>query len=127
MHQTARPIGTLTNITQRHEATSVRIPPATRPMAPPAAETVVKRPMARTRWGPSENTVVSSASADGAASAAPTPWAARAASSMEPVTANPPRRELAEKIAMPARNVRRRPMRSPARAPSSRNPPKVRR
>ncbi len=39
--QTRMPIGTLTNITQRHETRSVRSPPATRPVAPPAAETVV--------------------------------------------------------------------------------------
>ncbi len=44
-------MGTLTNMTQRHDANSVSSPPATRPMAPPAAETVVKRPMARTRSG----------------------------------------------------------------------------
>ena len=32
--QTAIPIGTLTNITQRHETSSVSSPPATSPMAP---------------------------------------------------------------------------------------------
>ena len=71
---TAIPIGTFTNITQRHETSWVSAPPATRPIAPPAADTVVKRPMARTRWGPSEKMVVRSASEEGAASAAPTPW-----------------------------------------------------
>ena len=39
--RTAIPIGTLTNMTQRHETNWVRSPPAMRPMAPPAAETVV--------------------------------------------------------------------------------------
>ena len=72
------PIGTFTNITQRHETSWVSAPPATRPMAPPAADTVVKRPMARTRWGPSEKMVVRRASDDGAARAAPTPCRARA-------------------------------------------------
>src|SRR6202034_4628087 len=71
--QTASPIGTLTNITQRQETSWVKAPPATRPIAPPAADTVVKRPMARILWGPSEKTVVKRASEDGAASAAPTP------------------------------------------------------
>ena len=60
-------MGTLTNITQRHDTSWVRAPPATRPIAPPAADTVVKRPMARTRWGPSEKMVVRRASEDGAA------------------------------------------------------------
>ena len=88
------PIGTFTNITQRHDTSWVRAPPATRPIAPPAADTVVKRPMARTRWGPSEKMVVSSASEEGAASAAPTPWRARADRSIQPATANPPKSEL---------------------------------
>ena len=92
--RTASPIGTFTNITHRHETSSVRMPPATSPTAPPAAETVVKRPIARMRAGPSENTVVSNASAEGAARAAPTPWRARAASSCQEVAATPPRSEL---------------------------------
>ena len=119
------PIGTFTNITQRHETSCVSAPPATRPMAPPAADTVVKRPMARTRWGPSEKMVVRSASEDGAANAAPTPCRARAERSIQPETANPPKSELAVKMAMPARKVRRRPRRSPERAPRSRRPPNV--
>ena len=39
--RTASPIGTFTNMTQRHETSSVSTPPATRPVAPPAADTVV--------------------------------------------------------------------------------------
>ncbi len=38
---TVMPIGTLTNMTQRHETHWVSSPPSTRPVAPPAAETVV--------------------------------------------------------------------------------------
>ena len=71
--KTTIPIGTLTNITQRHDTSWVRAPPATRPMAPPAADTVVNRPIARTRSRPSENMVVSRASDEGAAKAAPAP------------------------------------------------------
>ena len=41
MSHTASPIGTLTNMTQRQETSSVSSPPATRPVAPPAADTVV--------------------------------------------------------------------------------------
>ena len=88
------PIGTFTNITQRHETSWVSAPPATRPIAPPAADTVVKRPMARTRWGPSEKMVVSSASEEGAARAAPTPCRARADRSIQPERASPPKSEL---------------------------------
>ena len=115
--KTTRPMGTLTNITQRQEASSVSTPPATSPMAPPAAETVVNSPIARTRWAPSEKTLVRRASEDGAANAAPTPWRARAPSSIHPARANPPRSELSEKMATPRRKVRRRPRRSPERAP----------
>ena len=122
MAHTASPIGTLTNITQRQDRNSVRKPPATRPVAPPAADTVVNRPMARTRCWPSGKTDVSSASEEGAASAAPTPCMARLASSIQLSAANPPTSELREKIAMPSRNVRRRPRRSPARAPSNKQP-----
>ena len=35
------PMGTFTNMTQRQETNCVSRPPAMRPMAPPAAETVV--------------------------------------------------------------------------------------
>ncbi len=70
---TAIPMGTFTNMTQRHDAHWVSSPPATSPMAPPAADTVVKRPIARTRWAPSGNNVVSRANEEGAAKAAPTP------------------------------------------------------
>ena len=63
--RTTIPIGTLTNITQRHDTSWVSAPPATRPMAPPAADTVVKRPIARTRSRPSEKMVVSRASDGG--------------------------------------------------------------
>ena len=38
---TATPMGTLTNITHRQDTSSVSSPPATRPIAPPAADTVV--------------------------------------------------------------------------------------
>ncbi len=123
--QTASPMGTLTNITQRQDTSWVNAPPATRPIAPPAADTVVNRPMARIRSRPSEKTVVKRANEDGAASAAPTPCKARAERSIHPVTANPPNRELRVKMAMPARNVRRRPRRSPDRAPSRSRPPNV--
>jgi hypothetical protein len=119
-------MGTFTNMTQRHDASSVKRPPATSPMAPPAADTVVYSAMARTRSAPSANLVVNNDRAAGAARAAPSPWSARAASSIEPVVARPPAMELTENNAMPVKNERRRPIRSPARAPRSSRPPKVR-
>ena len=76
-------MGTFTNMTQRQDTSWVSSPPAMRPMAPPAAETVVKSPMARTRAGPSANETVRSDRADGAANAAPRPWRARAARSIQ--------------------------------------------
>ena len=82
-------MGTLTNITQRQDTSCVSAPPATRPIAPPAADTVVKRPMARTRSRPSEKMVVSRASEDGAANAAPTPCRARADRSIQPGDGQP--------------------------------------
>ena len=50
--RTATPIGTFTNITQRHETSWVSAPPATSPTAPPAAETVVNSPIARPAGAP---------------------------------------------------------------------------
>ena len=75
---------------------------------------------------PSAKVVVRSDNAEGAANAAPMPCTARAASNIHPVAAKPPTRELKVKRAMPARKTRRRPSRSPARAPRSNRPPKVR-
>src|SRR5579875_2500779 len=123
---TAAPIGTFRNMTQRHDATSVTTPPTTGPRAAPAAEAVAYRAMARSRAGPSENLVVSRDSAVGAARAAPAPWRARAASSMDELVASPPANELKVNKPMPNRNTRRWPQRSPARAPRSSNPPKAR-
>ncbi|KQX66107.1 hypothetical protein ASD06_06880 [Angustibacter sp. Root456] len=123
---TPMPMGTLTYITQRHETHSTSMPPATRPMAAPPMETAVNRPRARLRSRPSGTLTVSSASTAGAASAAPTPCTAREAMSHSPVVARPPTKEAAVKTSMPARKTRRRPNRSPARAPSSSRPPKAR-
>jgi hypothetical protein len=121
-----RPMGTFTNSTQRHDSQEVRMPPASRPMAPPATATAPKTPKARLRSVPSAKLVVINDSAVGAAMAAPTPWRARAASSRPDVVARPPRKEARVKTRMPAMKVRRRPRMSPARPPSSRRPPKVR-
>jgi hypothetical protein len=120
-----RPIGTLTNSTQRQLAHWVSMPPASRPMAAPEPETAAKTPKARLRSSPSAKLVVIRASAVGEAKAPPTPWSARKASSEPEFQAKPPASEATENSRMPAMKVRRRPMMSPMRPPSSSRPPKV--
>ena len=122
---TARPMGTLTNITQRHEAHWVSRPPATRPSGSAGGGDGGEQPDGPHPGRPSGKMVVSRARAAGAARAPPTPCRARAASSIQLAVASPPASELTENRAMPARKVRRRPSRSPDRAPSRSRPPKV--
>src|SRR5919206_353115 len=74
------------------------------------------------RSGPSRKLVVSSASVDGAAIAAPTPCSARAPRSQACVCASPPRNDATVNSATPATNVRRRPRMSPMRAPRTASP-----
>ena len=83
------------------------------------------RAIALDRLWPSGKLAVSSDSDEGATMAAPTPCRARAAISHEPVGATPTRNEAPTKIARPAMKIRRRPIRSPSRAPSSSRPPKT--
>ena len=49
---TVSPMGTFTNSTHRHEATSVRMPPSRSPSEPPAPDIAAYTPMARERLGP---------------------------------------------------------------------------
>ena len=94
-------------------------------MLAPAADAELYSAMAVVRAGPSAKVVVSSASVAGAAMAAPTPCAARAASSQVSDWASPPISDAPVNRTSPATNTRRRPSRSPARAPSSSSPPNV--
>jgi hypothetical protein len=119
------PMGTLTNSTQRHDSHEVSMPPASRPMDPPATAVAANTPKARLRSRPSAKLVVISDRAVGAAMAAPIPWRARAASSQPAEVARPPRKEASVNSRIPAVNTRRRPRMSPARPPSSSSPPKV--
>ena len=80
---------------------------------------------ALTRSLPSGKELTTSASTAGEASAPPTPWMARAASSIPAVVARPPASEASVKMVRPAMNMRRRPRMSPARPPSSSSPPNV--
>ena len=95
-------------------------------MLAPAAEAELYIEIARVRAAPSAKVVVSSASVDGAAIAAPMPCNARAPSSHASDCAKPPSREAPTNRLSPATKTRRRPSRSPARAPSSSRPPNVR-
>jgi len=75
---------------------------------------------------PSANVVLMIESAAGEMSAAPSPWNAREAISIPELTASPSMSDADVKMTRPTRNRRFRPIRSPARPPSSRNPPKTR-
>jgi len=119
------PNGTLMNSTDRHDSHSVSSPPAIRPTANPALDMPENSASARIRSRGSVNVVASSASVLGAASAAPRPWATRAATSVAGESAKPPASEATVKSATPAISSRRRPSRSPARPPSSSSPPKT--
>jgi hypothetical protein len=73
---------------------------------------------------PSAKVVVMIDSAAGETRAAPRPCTPRAMISTSPVLASALAADAALKSAMPIRNSLRRPMRSAARPPSSRKPPK---
>ena len=69
------------------------MPPSSRPMAPPAPAMPAQTPSARLRGAPIGKVVAISARAVGAASAAPAPCTARAASSHHSEVAKPPTSE----------------------------------
>ena len=117
-------IGTLTHSTHSQPAYSVRMPPSSTPAAPPEPATAPQTPIALLRSEPSVNITVTSESAAGESSAAPRPWAARAAISTPGEEANPPASEAMANRIRPYMNMRRRPIRSAMRPPSSRKPPK---
>ena len=121
----AIPTGTLSRNPTRHESVSVSTPPRIRPMLVPIPASAPYAAIAPVRCGPSGKLVESSASVEGASSAAPRPWTARAAIIPSGDWARPTASDAAVKIAIPSMNIRRRPARSPARAPSSNSPPNV--
>ncbi len=98
---------------------------AARPAAPPAPATAPHTPSARLRSAPSAKVVVMIDSAAGETIAAPVPCTARAAISHGSDWARPPASEASEKTTSPSMNMRRRPIRSASRPPSSRKPPNV--
>ena len=90
----------------------------------PDAEIAPQMPSALVRAGPSSKVAVRIDSPADAVSAAPKPWAPRAVTSTPSVVDSPATREAPAKIATPLTNTLRRPSRSAARPPSSRNPPR---
>ena len=82
-------------------------------------------PSAFVRASPSANVVVRIESAAGATSAAPRPCRPRARISQVDDSAIPFRNDATVKTTTPARKTRLRPIRSPARPPSRRKPPKI--
>lgn len=119
-------MGTLTRKIHGQLRTSVRMPPISRPKAPPAPAMAPHTPIARVRSLPSANVVVTIDRAAGETSAAPRPWKPRAMISTSPELASAFASEAALKTARPMRKSLRRPIRSAARPPSSRKPPKTR-
>ena len=99
------------------------MPPSSRPNAAPPAAIALQTPSAFARSSPSANVVVMIDSAAGDTSAAPRPCSARQAMSISPDCDSPLASDATVKITTPARKMRLRPNRSPARPPSSRNPP----
>ena len=118
------PTGTLTKKIHGQESVSTRIPPSRSPTAPPPTAIAAQTPSAFARSAPSANVVVTIESAAGETSAAPRPWSPRITISIVSLCATPQRSEATVKSTTPARKTRLRPIRSPARPPSSRKPPK---
>ena len=94
-------------------------PPTSGPSATPSPLTPDQTPSARPRFSTGA-AVLSSVRLSGARIAAPTPWTARAPISAPVVGARAAPADAAVKIAMPTRNMRLRPKRSPSADPVSR-------
>jgi hypothetical protein len=103
----------------------VSSPPASTPTVAPAAPMPPQMPSALLRSAPSLNMFITIDSAAGTTTAAPRPWMPRMTIRNVSPVASAQANEAPVKITSPAMNRRRRPSRSAARPPSSRNPPKV--
>ena len=108
-----------------HEARSVRTPPSSRPTAPPPAAIALQIPSALVRSSVRVNVVVKIERAAGESSAPPRPCSPRPTINIAGDCATPFSREASENSAIPAANKRFRPIKSAARPPSIRKPPKI--
>ena len=119
------PTGMLTKKIHGHERVSTRMPPSSRPTAPPPTAIAAQTPSAFVRSAPSLKVAVTIESAAGETSAAPRPCRPRLTiSHVEPV-AMAQSSEAEVKRTRPMRKIFFRPARSPARPPSSRKPPNI--
>ena len=119
------PTGTLMKKIHSQPKYFVRTPPSSTPTAAPAPPSAPQIPSALLRSAPSSKVVMTIESAAGEMIAAPRPWIARAPIRTLSDEARPQRSEATVKTTTPTRKTRRRPKRSAARPPSSRNPPNV--
>jgi hypothetical protein len=120
-----RPIGMLIQKIHFQPKACVIAPPADGPAISAKPTTPLKMPSAFARSS-DEVDAPSSAIASGMIKAAPTPCATRPAIRRPIVGANAQAIEDSMKMAMPARNIRRRPSRSPSAAPVSSSAAKLR-
>jgi hypothetical protein len=115
--------GRFTKNTQRHPGPCESRPPASTPMADASGIVPDQTPIALTRSVPPVNDVVRIDNAAGVIIAAPRPCASLEAISIPSLLDSPPTSEERPNSVVPAISRRRRPNRSAARPPRSRNPP----
>ena len=101
----AIPIGTLTNMTERHPKATVSAPPATAPAANPAESTATRTPSALFLWGPSGNIRMKIAKAVTVDIAAPIPCNALKTISIKRDGARPPAIEAMVNRTIPAMKI----------------------
>ena len=123
--QATRPTGRFTKKIQCQFAYCTSRPPMMSPADAPAAPVKANAPIALvcSPGAGNSRTIMPSVTAD--TSAAPVPWANRAAISIAGPAARPQTSEARTNTAIPARNIRLRPSRSPRRPLSRSNPPKA--
>src|SRR6516164_2614391 len=106
-----------------HPAYLVRNPPAISPTVAPAAPSAPQIPSALLRSAPSANMFITIDRAAGSMIAAPNPCTARLPIRNASPVASAQASEAAVNTESPSIRIRRRPSRSAARPPSSKNPP----
>ena len=108
-----------------HPSAKVTSPPSTAPATIATSIEADMYPSARSRRRPSGVEAMSSPSAAGSASAAPSPASARADMRSHGARATAAKSDALENSARPVTSIRRRPSRSAARPPTRRNAPIV--
>ena len=119
------PIGTFSQKIHCHEIPSTTAPPTSGPMATARPAIPPQAPSATPRFA-GDTAAERSVSVSGVTIAAPTPWIARATTSVSMLGASAAAAEAAVKITIPIANMRLRPKRSPSAAPVSSSTANVR-